>query len=59
MMLTVAGSIVLTSSNYDTYESDGSVGVCAVINMVALERRIIVQLSSQDSTAQSMLTNFM
>ena len=51
---TVAGSVVLTSSSYDAYESDGSVSVCAVIEVVALERRILVQLSSQDSTARSM-----
>ena len=49
----VAGSISLTMADYDAFESDGEVSVCAVLNAEALERRIIVQLSSQDSTAQS------
>ena len=40
-------------AKYDAFESDGEVSVCAVLNAEALERRIIVQLSSQDSTAQS------
>lgn len=52
---TVAGSITLTSSNYDAFEPDGAVSVCAVIMAEALERRIVVQLSSQDSTARSEL----
>lgn len=55
----VAGSISLTMANYDAYESDGEVSVCAVLNAEALERRIIVQLSSQDSTARSkIIINF-
>ena len=58
-LFSVAGSIVLTFSNYDAYESNGSVSVCTAINVAALERRIIVQLSSQDSTANSMFTDFM
>ena len=49
----VAASIVLTSSNYDAYEADGDVSVCAVIMAEALERRVVVHLSSQDSTARS------
>ena len=49
----VAGSISLTMADYDAFESDREVSVCAVLNAEALERRIIVQLSSQDSTAQS------
>lgn len=53
---TVSGSIVFTSSNYDVHESNGSVSVCAAVNVTALERRIVVQLSSQDSSAQSTLT---
>lgn len=51
--LIVAGSIALSSSNYDGYESEGAVSVCAVIMAEALERNITVQLSSQDSTARS------
>ena len=51
----VAGSISLSMANYDAYESDQEVRVCAVLTAAALERRIIVQLSSQDSTAQSKL----
>ena len=50
---TVTGSIVLSASNYDAYESDGEVRVCAVINAAGLERDIVIQLSSQDSTARS------
>ena len=57
IMFSVAGSIVLTSSNYDAFEPDGAVSVCAVIMAEALERRIFVQLSSQDSTARSELYN--
>ena len=57
IMFLVAGSIVLTSSNYDAFEPDGAVSVCAVIMAEALERRIFVQLSSQDSTARSELYN--
>ena len=49
----VTGSIALTASNYDAYESDGQVSVCAAINAAALERDVVVQLSSQDSTARS------
>lgn len=49
----VAGSIALNPSNYDAFEADGAVSVCAVIMAEALERTIIVQLSSQDSTARS------
>ena len=55
---TVTGSIALTASNYDAYESDGQVSVCAVINAAALERDVVVQLSSQDSTARSEFINF-
>ena len=50
---TVVGSIVLNSLNYDAFEADGVVSVCTVITAEALERTIIVQLSSQDSTARS------
>ena len=50
----VAGSVALNSSNYDGYENEGAVSVCAVIMAEALERSITVQLSSQDSTARSM-----
>ena len=49
----VAGSVALNSSNYDGYENEGAVSVCAVIMAEALERNITVQLSSQDSTARS------
>lgn len=56
IIIPVARSIVLTSSNYDAFEPDGAVSVCAVITAEALERRIIVQLSSQDSTARSKFT---
>lgn len=44
---------MLSSSNYDAFEANGTVSVCAVIMAEALERTIIVQLSSQDSTATS------
>ena len=53
LFFTVAGSIILTSSNYDAFEPDEAVSVCAVIMAEALERRIVVQLSSQDTTARS------
>ena len=53
ILFAVAGSILLTSSNYEAFEADGAVSVCAVVMAEALERRIIVQLSSQDSTARS------
>ena len=49
----VVGSIVLSSSNYDAFEANGTVSVCAVIMAEAIERTIIVQLTSQDSTATS------
>ena len=52
-MFAVAGSIILTSLNYDAFEANGTVSVCAVIMVEAIERTIIVQLSSQDSTARS------
>lgn len=52
-IFTVASSIALNSSNFDAFEADGVVSVCAVITAEALERTIIVQLSSQDSTARS------
>ena len=52
-MFAVARSILLTSSNYDTFEANGTVSICAVIMAEAIERAIIVQLSSQDSTARS------
>ena len=48
----VFGSIVL-SSNYDAFEANGTVSIGAVIMAEAIERAIIVQLSSQDSTATS------
>ena len=44
---------MLNSSNYNAFEADGTVSVCAVIMAEALERTIVVQLSSQDSTATS------
>lgn len=50
----VVGSIVLSSSNYNAFEANGTVSVCAVIMAEALERAIVVQLTSQDSTATSM-----
>ena len=50
----VAGSITLTSSTYDAFESEEEVSVCAVIMVEALEREIVVHLSSQDLTARSM-----
>ena len=50
----VAGSITLTSSNYDAYESEEVVYVCAVIRVEALEREIIIHLSPHDCTARSM-----
>ena len=53
LLFAVAGSILLTSSNYDAFEADGAVSVCAEITAEALERRIIVQVSSQDTTARS------
>ena len=49
----VVGNIVLSSTNYDTFEADGTVSVCAMIMAEAIETMIIVQLSSQDSTAIS------
>lgn len=51
--LAVVGSIVLNSTNYNAFEADGAVSVCAVIMAEALQRTIIVQLTSQDSTARS------
>ena len=51
----VSGSVALNSSNYDAYESAGEVNVCVVIMAEALERSITVQLSSQDSTARSII----
>ena len=52
----VAGSFVLNSFSYDAFEADGAVRVCAVFMAEALERTIVVQLSSQDSTARSKFT---
>ena len=49
----VVGSIVLSSSNYDAFEANGTVSVCAVIMAEAIETTVNVQLSSQDSTARS------
>ena len=46
-------SIALTSNNYDAFESNGGVNVCAVIAAMALERSLTVLLSSQDGTARS------
>ena len=49
----VFGSVVL-SSNYDAFEANGTVTVCAVITAQAIgEITITVHLSSQDSTATS------
>jgi hypothetical protein len=48
---------VLSFSNYDAFEASGTVNVCAVIMAEAIERKIIVQLSSQDSTARSKHNN--
>ena len=59
ILFAVAGSILLTSSNYEAFEADGAVSVCAVVMAEALERRIIVQLSSQDSTARSKQNQYM
>ena len=59
ILFAVAGSILLTSSNYEAFEADGAVSVCAVVMAEALERRIIVQLSSQDSTARSEQNQYM
>lgn len=59
ILFAVAGSILLTSSNYEAFEADGAVSVCAVVMAEALERRIIVQLSSQDSTAGSEQNQYM
>ena len=59
IIFAVAGSILLTSSNYEAFEADGAVSVCAVVMAEALERRIIVQLSSQDSTARSKQNQYM
>ena len=52
-MFTVAGSILLSSLSYDAFEANGTVSVCAVIVAEAIERPIIVHLSSQDSSARS------
>lgn len=52
-MFAVAGSIILTSLNYDAFEANGTVSVCAVIMAEAIERPVIVHLSSQDSAATS------
>ncbi len=53
IIFAVTRSILLTSSNYDAFEANGTVSVCAVIMAEAIERAIIVQLNSQDSTARS------
>ena len=53
IMFAVARSILLTSSNYDAFEANGAVRICAVVMAEAIERTIIVQLNSQDSTATS------
>jgi hypothetical protein len=47
----VAGSVALTSTNFDAFESNRGVNICVVINATALERNITVLLSSQDGTA--------
>ena len=52
-MFTVAGSILLSSLNYDAFETNGTVSICAVIMAEAIERPVIVHLSSQDSSAKS------
>ena len=49
----VAGSVSLTSANYDAFESNGGVNVCVTINATALERNLTLLLSSQDGTATS------
>lgn len=55
ILCSVPGSIVLSSTMYDAYESDGQVRVCAVVQEVTLETNITVELSSQDGTATSEL----
>ena len=52
-MFAFARSILLASSNYDAFEANETVSVCAMIMAEAIERTIIVQLTSQDSTATS------
>ena len=49
----VAGSVALTSTNFDAFESNRGVNICVVINATALERSLTVLLSSQDGTASS------
>ena len=49
----VAGSVALTSTNFDAFESNRGVNICIVINATALERNITVLISSQDGTASS------
>ena len=44
---------MLSSPNYDAFEDNGTVSVCAVIMAEAIETTVNVQLSSQDSTARS------
>ena len=52
-MFAVPGSILLSSLNYDAFEANGTIRVCAVITAEAIERPVIVHLSSQDSSARS------
>jgi hypothetical protein len=52
IMFAVARSILLTM-NYDAFKANETVSVCAMIMAEAIERTIIVQLTSQDSTARS------
>ena len=49
----MAGSVALTSTNFDAFESNRGVNVCVVMNATALERNLTVLLSSQDGTATS------
>lgn len=51
----VPNSISLNASNYDAYESNEQVSVCAVVEAEELARTVIVQLTSQDATARSNL----
>ena len=44
---------MLSSPNYDAFEANGTVSICAVIMAEAIETTVNVQFSSQDSTARS------
>ena len=51
---TVPGSVVLNSTVYNAYESNGFVSICTRLEVDGLERDLTVLLTLQDVTAQGL-----